>query len=187
MGVMPDVTKTVSMDFKKAGDSIYMVGESFAEVGGSEYLKHRGFIGNSVPKVDAKKSRNTMELLSKATAAGLVRACHDCSDGGLGVALAEMAFAGALGASVALKEVPLGGAFTRDDFVLFSESNCRFLVEVSEDKRREFEGTMKGAKFARIGEVTSSAKVEISGLKGQTVVSAPIGDLKEAWQKPLRW
>ena len=187
MGVMPDVTKTVSMDFKKAGDSIYIVGESFAEVGGSEYLKHRGFIGNSVPKVDAKKSRNTMELLSKATAAGLVRACHDCSDGGLGVALAEMAFAGALGASVALIDVPLGEAIARDDFVLFSESNSRFLVEVSEDKRQEFESTMKGTRFARIGEVTASGRVEVSGLKGQTVVSAPIGDLKESWQKPLRW
>ncbi len=117
----------------------------------------------------------------------MVRACHDCSDGGLGVAVAEMAFAGALGASVAVKDVPLGEAVARDDFVLFSESNSRFLVEVSEDKRREFESTLKGVKFSRIGEVTTSARVEISGLKGQTVVSAPIGDLKEAWQKPLRW
>ncbi len=128
-----------------------------------------------------------MELLSKATAAGLVRACHDCSDGGLGVALAEMAFAGGLGASAALKDVPLGEAITRDDFILFSESNSRFLVEVSDGKRGEFEKTMKGSRFAKIGEVTGSRRLEVSGLKGRKVISAPVIELKEAWQKTLRW
>ena len=187
MGVMPDVTRAVSMDFKEAGDSIYVVGDSYAELGGSEYFKHKGFLGNSVPKVDATKSRNTMDLLSRATAAATVRACHDCSDGGLGVALAEMAFAGGLGASVALGQVPTGETIVRDDFILFSESNSRFLVEVGEDKRREFERAMKGARFARIGEVTDSGRVEIVGLDGRKVVNAPVGELKEAWQKPLRW
>ena len=187
MGIMPDVTKAISMDFKTAGDSVYIVGESFAELGGSEYFKHRGFLGNTVPKVDAKKSKNSMDLLSKATAAGLVRACHDCSDGGIGVAVAEMAFAGGLGASIALKQVPLGESVTRDDFVLFSESNGRFVVEVTEERRRDFESTMRGARLARIGEVTGSGRLEITGLGGEKIVSARIGDLKEAWQKPLRW
>jgi phosphoribosylformylglycinamidine synthase len=83
--------------------------------------------------------------------------------------------------------VPTGEAIVRDDFVLFSESNSRFLVEVSEDKRRDFETVMKGARFARIGEVTASGRVEIVGLDGRKVVSVPVGELKEAWQKPLRW
>jgi phosphoribosylformylglycinamidine synthase subunit PurSL len=187
MGIMPDVSKAVSMDFKDTGDSIYCVGVTSAELGGSEYFKLKGFVGNRVPRVDARKSRDAMEKLSKATADGLVRACHDCSDGGIGVALAEMAFAGGLGASVSLASLPLSETMTRDDFVLFSESNSRFVVEVSASNRAAFEKTMSGTATALIGEVTGSGRLDISGLKGDRVVSAPVGELKDAWQKTLRW
>ncbi len=187
MGVMPNVKTTVSMDFKESGNAIYVVGNSFAELGGSEYFRLKGFTGNRVPRVDAAKARHTMELLSQATAAGLVRSCHDCSDGGLGVAVAEMALAGGLGASVSLGDVPVGEAVERDDFLLFSESNSRFVVEVSGDKRSSFEKTMKGAVCARIGEVNESGRLEVSGLTGQRIISAPVSEFKEAWQKPLRW
>ncbi|MFH1925782.1 MAG: phosphoribosylformylglycinamidine synthase subunit PurL, partial [Chloroflexota bacterium] len=108
ISVMDDVSRAISMDFKQAGDFIYIVGSTQCEVGGSEYLKAKGFTGNSVPRVDPQKSRQLMESLSAATRKGLVRACHECSEGGIGVAVAEMAFAGGLGASINLKEVPLG-------------------------------------------------------------------------------
>jgi phosphoribosylformylglycinamidine synthase II len=187
MGVMPDVNRAVSMDFKKPGNTIYVVGSTQAELGGSEYYKHKGFVGNEVPRVDARKARLTMELLSRATAAGLVRACHDCSDGGLGVAIAEMAIGGGLGATVALKDVPCGGVVSRDDFLLFSESNSRFLVEISPESRFGFEQAMADAVCARIGEVTASGHLEVAGVAGQRVISAPVSELKDAWQQPLRW
>jgi phosphoribosylformylglycinamidine synthase len=187
IGIMPDVTRAVSMDLKQPGDLIYVVGDTFAELGGSEYLKQKGFTGNSVPKVNPEQARKAMECLSRTTAGGLVRACHDCSDGGLGVAMAEMAFAGGLGVSIDLKGVPLGESITRDDFVLFSESNSRFLVEVTPEQQADFEKIMKGSTFSVIGRVTGQDTLEITGLNGQRVVSADISVLKESWQKPLKW
>jgi phosphoribosylformylglycinamidine synthase len=98
-----------------------------------------------------------------------------------------MAFAGGLGASINLKEVPLGESIDRDDFILFSESNSRFIVEVSPEKKDAFEKELKGVLFALIGQVTDEPKLEVYGRKGNTVVSISIDELKEAWQKPLRW
>jgi phosphoribosylformylglycinamidine synthase len=98
-----------------------------------------------------------------------------------------MAFAGGLGAVVHLKDVPLGEPMKREDFILFSESNSRFLVEVAAEKQAEFEKTMKGSSYAKIGRVTDSAVLEVIGLSGQKVVTAAIDDLKESWQRPLRW
>ena len=187
IGVMDDVSRAISMDFKQAGDFIYIVGSTRCELGGSEYLKTRGLVGNSVPEVEPQQSKNLMERLSAATGKGLVRACHDCSEGGIGVAVAEMAFAGGLGASINLKEVPLGEPIDRDDFILFSESNSRFIVEVPPDKKDKFEKEMKGTPFALIGRVSSETGLEVHGRKGDSVVSISIDELKEAWQKPLRW
>ena len=91
------------------GNFIYIIGVTKSELGGSAYFLTRGAIGNNVPTVDAVQAKVLMEKLSRATARRLVRACHDCSEGGIGVALAEMAFAGGLGAKIDLKKVPLGG------------------------------------------------------------------------------
>jgi len=187
IAVMDDVSRAISMDFKQAGDFIYIVGSTRCELGGSEYLKTRGFIGNSVPEVDPQRSKQVMHSLSTATGKGLVRACHDCSEGGIGVAVAEMAFAGGLGASINLKEVPLGEPIDRDDFILFSESNSRFIAEVSPDKKEAFEKAMAGVPFALIGRLMNEPRLEVYGRKGDGIVSISINELKEAWQKPLRW
>jgi phosphoribosylformylglycinamidine synthase len=187
VGVMNDTSHALSMDFKQPGDLVYIIGPTYNELGGSEYLATHGLIGNSVPKVDPQRARETMEKLSQATGKGIVRACHDCSDGGLGVALAEMAFAGGLGAAVDLKAVPLAGPISRDDFILFSESNSRFLVEVAPENREEFERVMGGVSLAAIGQVIESGMLKVRGLDGREIVNLPISDLKEAWQKPLRW
>ncbi|MBA7617190.1 Phosphoribosylformylglycinamidine synthase subunit PurL [subsurface metagenome] len=139
-----------------------------------------------MPGVDPQRARGLMDKLSEASGRGLVRACHDCSDGGIGVAVAEMAFAGGLGADIGLASVPLGEALGRDDFILFSESNSRFLVEVAPENAAEFERVMGGAVFGAIGRVTGSDKLEITGVGGRKTAVA-IADLKEAWQRPLRW
>jgi phosphoribosylformylglycinamidine synthase II len=187
IGVTEDVSRAVSMDFKQAGDLIYTVGATHNELGGSEYYKIHGFTGNIVPKVNPHQGKRIMERLSLATSRGLVRACHDLSEGGLGVAISEMAFAGGLGALVHLKTVPLGESISRDDTILFSESNSRFLVEVAPESETEFREVMKGISFATIGQVTDSKMLEIYGLNSQRIMSVSISKLKEAWQKPLRW
>jgi phosphoribosylformylglycinamidine synthase len=187
ISVMEDVNRAVSMDLKKAGDLIYIAGTTQDELGGSEYFRTRGFIGNNVPKVNPQLGKRLMDSLSLATGKGLVRACHDCSDGGIGVAIAEMAFAGGLGATISLKSVPLGEPVDRDDYILFSESNSRFLVEVTPESKDEFEQVMSGTSMAAIGQVTDSEVLEVYGVDGRKVVATPIIELKEAWQSPLRW
>jgi phosphoribosylformylglycinamidine synthase II len=187
IGVMKDVNHAVSMDFKQASNLIYIIGATYHELGGSAYFALHGAVGNSVPRVNPQAARELMDRLSTATASGLVRACHDLSDGGLGVALAEMAFAGGLGATVNLGIVPLGEPIDRDDLILFSESNSRFLAEVAPQDRAEFERVMSGARFANIGQVTDTGLVEIYGVAGNKILAEPISELKEAWQRPLRW
>jgi len=187
IGIMEDLSRAISMDFKKAGDLIYIVGTTQNELGGSAYFKAYGFVGDSVPKVNPMLGKELMNRLSMATGKGLVGACHDLSEGGIGVALAEMAFAGGLGARISLESVPFGEPIDRDDFILFSESNSRFLVEVSPENKGEFEAIMNGTSFAAIGRVTDSEALEVYGRDGQKVVSMPISELKEAWQRPIRW
>ena len=117
----------------------------------------------------------------------MVKACHDCSEGGIGVAVAEMAFAGGLGAEIKVKSIPVTEKIDRDDFILFSESNSRFIVEVAPKNKDKFQKILQGVSFANIGTVNDSGKLEVFGLNGKKVVSESINDLKEAWQKPLRW
>jgi phosphoribosylformylglycinamidine synthase len=187
MGIVEDVKRSVSMDFKQAGDLIYVIGETKNELGGSAYLDTKGFVGNSVPKVEPVKAKELMEKLSQASEKGLVKACHDCSEGGIGVAVAEMAFAGGLGAEIKIKSIPLAEKISRDDFILFSESNSRFVVEIAPENKDKFEKTLRGVSFASIGTTNETGKLEVFGLTGKRVVSELISDLKEAWQKPLRW
>jgi phosphoribosylformylglycinamidine synthase II len=187
VAVMDNVERAVTMNCKQEGDLIYIIGTTWNELGGSQYYSIHGYVGNRVPRVNSKKGKRLMDALSAVMKKGLVRACHDLSEGGIGVAAAEMAFAGGLGMVIHLREVPLGEAMNRDDYVLFSESNTRFLVEVAPEDRHQFENMMTGIDFAAIGQVTSKEKLEVYGLNGQMVLSALIAELKEAWQRPLRW
>jgi phosphoribosylformylglycinamidine synthase subunit PurSL len=187
IGVLEDVNKAVSMDLKVIGDSIYIVGQTGNDLGGSEYFALHNAKGNNSPKVEAQQAKKIMDTLSSAIDQGLARACHDCSEGGLGVALAEMAFAGGLGATVYLKNVPRTGPIYRDDFILFSESNTRFLVEVAAEAEPAFIEMMKEIPTAPIGHVSQEEYLEVHGLNSQVVFRTPLSDLKEAWQKPLRW
>jgi phosphoribosylformylglycinamidine (FGAM) synthase-like enzyme len=100
------------------------------------------------------------------------------------VALAESAFSGGLGAQISLAKLNLE-AVDRDDVALFSESPCRFLLSVSADNSDRLEETLKGFPVARVGGVMATQRVEVTGLKGATVASADISELKENWQAPL--
>ncbi len=184
IGVVPDVRLVVSVDVKGPGDSVYIVGRTFNELGGSEYYKVKGFLGRNVPKVRKARARKTFRAMTKAIDLGLVKACHDLSEGGLAVAAAEMAFAGGYGIELHLQKVPRKNLH-RNDFVLFSESNSRFLVEVSQEAKSEFEAVMKGTAFAEIGRVTKSPRFCVYGLRGNLIVDASINDLLTCWKRTL--
>ncbi|RJP29657.1 MAG: phosphoribosylformylglycinamidine synthase subunit PurL [Candidatus Omnitrophota bacterium] len=189
IAVMQDVSKAVSMYLKKPGNLVYIVGETFNELGGSHYYDILGYVGNTVPKVDVIKAKKTFVALSKAASSGLVESIHDCSDGGLAVSCAEMSFAGNLGMRVFLSEAPFNNSKARlsNDCVLFSESNSRFIVEVSRENQKAFEKTLKGIVYGLIGCVTKEGILEVHGLDGKTCIRASVDELKTAWKEPLQW
>jgi phosphoribosylformylglycinamidine synthase len=182
LGIVPDIRQAVSMDAKAAGDSIYIVGQTLKELGGSEYYRLSGSLGNSVPKTAIKSAKQIFASITKAIDLSLVRACHDLSEGGLAVAIAEMAFSGGYGAELDLRAVPRK-AVNRDDFLLFSESNSRFLVEVPDRARSEFEDVMREKPFARIGCFTERPRVSVFGINGRVIIDTPISDLQASWKR----
>ena len=184
MGKIDDVRKAITMDAKRPGDLVYILGETFNELGGSEYYAMRGYIGNKVPKVHATRAKHLYQRLNEGVQEYLIASCHDCSDGGLGVALAETAFAGGLGMKIDLGKVPATGA-DRDDLLLFSETQSRFVVTISPDKKDAFEEVFGGIVYGLLGEVTSAEVFSVIGLKGKEIIRADIQDLKDAWKRPL--
>jgi phosphoribosylformylglycinamidine synthase II len=185
IGVTPDIRRTVSMELKQPGNSIYIVGKSFPELGGSHYYQLKGFLGNSVPKVRVEQAKKTMDLVTEAIDKGYLRSCHDLSEGGLAVASAEIAFSSGYGLELDLKKVPRTEDMPRNDFILFSESNSRFLVEVTEKHRDTFEKLMKGAVCAEVGRVKKEGYLSVIGLDGKQVVHADLDELRKRWQGVL--
>ncbi|ORJ53712.1 phosphoribosylformylglycinamidine synthase subunit PurS [Geothermobacter hydrogeniphilus] len=185
IGRIEDVRRAVSMDVKRPGDLVYLLGVTRDELGGSEYYAAHGELGRNVPKVDAGYALDLYKRLNRAQRQGLVASCHDLSDGGLGVALAEKAFAGGFGIRADLTavrtDVPL-----RDDTLLFSESQSRLLVSVHPELRDDFEAVFAGTDCALIGEVTEDGRLEVTGTDGRVLIDSRIEDLKQAWQAPLR-
>jgi phosphoribosylformylglycinamidine synthase len=186
ISVMEDVRRAVSMDLKRPDSLLYVVGETFEEFGGSHYYDILKAAGGVVPQVDFKRSLRLMEKLAAATAKGLVLSAHDCSEGGLAVALAEMCLAGGRGGNIFAADVPARAKARRDDVVLFAESNTRFVVEVARDRQKPFERSMKGVALGLVGCVCETPELKIYGVKGTLVLQAECRRLKEAWQRPLR-
>ena len=182
VAVMDDVNRAVSMDVKQPGDVVYVLGDTRDEMGGSEYLALRGQLGDTVPKVDPEKARPMYERLAATMAQGLVASCHDCSDGGLGVALAESAFAGGYGMDVDITAVGVDSNIV----ALFSESQSRFVVTVPQAHAAAFEAALEGSPVTRLGEVIPEETFKLTGMNG-AAVNVGLAELKEAWQRPLRW
>lgn len=186
MGVVPDVERAVTMDAKSAGDIVYVLGQTFDELGGSHYYMIGGARGNRVPEVNVETALKLYRALYKAIQDGLAASCHDCSEGGVAVAAAESAFAGGLGIRLEIGKVPVAGNLD-DAKILFSESNSRFVVTVNPQKAQAFEATLAGLPFARVGEVTADNRFVAIGKDGKPAIDIDIDKLKEAWQMPLRW
>ncbi len=203
MGQVDDVQECVSMDFKEAGNAIYLVGATKNELGGSHLSLARDWVGGRVPTLDLELAKKVYDFVYRAIRAQFggqgrsVRAVHDLSEGGLAVALAECAFAGGLGADVALDAIDLSDddaslpgvdpSSVKDYVKLFSESNTRFLIEVAKGAEQGFENECKASSvpFARLGQVVDSKKLTVKAFDGGVLIDADIDDLKRRWQKPF--
>ncbi|MEM8945017.1 MAG: phosphoribosylformylglycinamidine synthase subunit PurL [Planctomycetota bacterium] len=189
MGQVEDVSQCVTMDLKSAGNLLYLVGNTFDELGGSHFALVNDLIGGHVPMVNAELAKTTFANLHTAIKQGLARSCHDLSEGGLVVAAAEMAFAGDVGATIDLGDVPIAAASLSDAAKLFAESNTRFLCEVAPESKAAFENTLgELVPHACIGETTAEQTLIVqSGTSGDTIVEASLSELKTAWLTPLNW
>jgi phosphoribosylformylglycinamidine synthase len=197
MGRVPDIRKCVTMDLKEPGNVLFLAGLTRFELGGSHWALLHDERGGRVPRVDPTLGRPLFLAVHAAIMRGLVRACHDLSEGGMAVALAEMALAGGLGANVSLEGVPREQTAAHDTVLLFSESPTRFLLEVRPADAAELMRLFDGLALGRLGTVSGPAgdsqpqanppRLTVRGLDGTTRIDATVVQLKTAWQQPLRW
>ena len=164
------------MDLKGPGNLLYLIGETKDEMGGSHYNLVNCLTGGKVPTVDTDMAPRIFRALHQTLKQGLVLSCHDLSEGGLAVAAAEMAFAGGVGVEI---EVASDGVAA-----LFSESNTRFLIEVSLKHRVLLESIFANLPHTCIGKTIVAATMDIV-VGGTRIVTASLTKLKSDWQSPL--
>jgi len=183
VGIVKDVRKVVSSDLKKDGNSLYLVGETTRELGGSEYYRILNLDNGISPKVNPEKTKKDMNSLLKAMDSSLVASCHDLSEGGLLVAMTEMALGGDLGLEIDLSTIPDLGTdpkHPRTDLKLFSESNGRWLVEVDSKDEKEFNSVVNATK---IGTVIKEKEIKISD--SETNLNLHLDELRVEWNSAI--
>ncbi len=183
MGIVPDVTQAVTMDLKQAGDFLFVVGDTRAELGGSHFrlVGETAAEGNYNPPQPAFEPLRRLKALHKAMQAGLVQACHDCSKGGVVVAMAEMCIAGSWGLEAQLMRIPRDwhANYSADEVMLFSESLTRFLVEVRPEDEAAFREIMASVPHECVG-VIGGDRLKINGRTGEPLLMATVAEMKEA-------
>ncbi|HED66307.1 MAG TPA: phosphoribosylformylglycinamidine synthase, partial [Planctomycetes bacterium] len=183
---VPDASGARTMDLKCAGNRLVLVGATGAELGGSHYLAGLGLEGGSVPRPDLATAPALLRALHAAMRDGLVESAHDLSEGGLAVAVAEMAFAGDLGARIDLASVPVRGEFSDgfdpDTTRLFSESTTRFLLEVAPERLDALLAALSPHPAAAVGEVTAATRLRIDGVDCTPRIDLPLADLLAAYR-----
>ena len=192
LGQMDDVNLAVSMDLKEPGNAIYLVGETLNEMGGSHFGMVHNIDKGFVPQLNLQLAPKLFSALHQAMTEQRIRSCHDLSEGGLAVSLAEMTFSGGLGAKIDLREIlsqsihHIETALEQDCMLLFSESNSRFLIEVRERDCSHVEEIFHDLPLYRLGEVTDNSQLHVVGTEGNFVIEDSLVNLKEAWQSPLK-
>jgi phosphoribosylformylglycinamidine synthase len=175
---MNDVRQAVTSDFKAAGDLIYQLGETYDEMGASEFYHLYEQLGETVPIVRPKAAKKLYEKVMLANQQRLIQSSHDLSDGGLGVALAECTFGNELGCKIDLDPIDLGLNLPAK---LFSESHSRFVVSVCPEDQAEFESIL-GKRATLIGYVTIESRFQVKSNK-EVVIDLPTKDLLKAWSE----
>lgn len=180
VGLITDVDHITTQDFKHEGDAIILLGETFAELGGSEYQKlATGSISGRPPQIDLNKEAAVQKLVLAAIRKGLVKSAHDLSEGGLGVALAESCFGKEIGAEVALESA------LRPDVLLFSETQSRILLSTAQEQAEAVLtlAAELGVPAKVIGKTGgSSLVVKVNGVEA---INASIQEVKAAWKDAI--
>ncbi|WP_339158545.1 phosphoribosylformylglycinamidine synthase subunit PurL [Paenibacillus sp. FSL W8-0186] len=177
VGLVHDTDHITTQGFKAEGDVVFLLGETYAELGGSEFqaVVH-GVTEGRPPALDLNVEKKLLDGVLAAIQKGLVQSAHDLSEGGLAVALAESCISGGLGAKVDF------ATELRPDFALFSESQSRILLSAAPDKAAELEQLIAsyGVPVQKIGQVTGD-KLEIS-VNARSVLARPVSELKQVWE-----
>jgi phosphoribosylformylglycinamidine synthase len=184
IGVVNDVSKTVSIDVKFPGDLIYILGETYDELGASEYYSMHGYIGNNVPKVNAKKNKKIYQILTRCINQEIISSVISVNRGGLAVALIKTAMAGMLGINISLKN--LSGKTSRDDFALFSESQGRIIVSINPKNKKQFEKIMKGSVCKQIGKVINTDMIRIKGKDNKLIVNLKLQSALKTYKSTFK-
>jgi phosphoribosylformylglycinamidine synthase len=169
VGVVPDVTKTISLDVKIAGDLLYILGETNNEMAGSEYLAMMKNEGGLAPKVDTHKNYKLYKSVFNCNQQDLIASAISINRGGLVTALTKTLIAGGLGAEINLTDVP--GNWKENYQALFSESQGRILVSVAPRNAEKFEQMINGNAFAKIGKVINKPTLTIIDKNDKKIVN----------------
>ena len=189
IGVMKDAKKAVSIDLKFADDLIYVIGDTYEELGGSEYFAYlsdklkKEYVGNIVPAVDGEKNKKLYKAFSKCSDSGIVSSAISIGGGGLAVALAKSSIAGKLGVEITLEKMK---NVSSDDFALFSESQGRILVSVDPKNKEKFEEILKGNPFTLIGKVSTDEKIRISGRNKKEIVNINVDEALKSYKSTFK-
>jgi phosphoribosylformylglycinamidine synthase II len=178
-GLVSDLRKAVTSDFKAVGNHLYLLGRSAPALGGSLFARRRKWSGLALPPTDPALLRRMGERLLGAIEHGWVRAVHDVSDGGLAVTLPEMAFGGGVGFRVGLEATGLKGP----GLALVAEGGSRWVVEVAEESGAVFEKAMRGVPLAHLGEVVN--RDGAFEWRGETLANVDLLRLYDRWRAGL--
>jgi phosphoribosylformylglycinamidine synthase len=184
IGIIEDVLKTISIDIKFPYDLIYVLGETKNELGGSEYFALNKSVGNNIPKVNALKNKKLYQSFFQAAKKEIVSSAISITRGGLGVALAKIALAGKLGIEISLNNLP--GQVSRNDFILFSESQGRILATINPKNKKLFEKIMKGSSIKQIGQVINNQQLIIKGLDNKTIINLSLEKIEKAYKSVFK-
>ncbi|WP_018753698.1 phosphoribosylformylglycinamidine synthase subunit PurL [Paenibacillus sanguinis] len=177
VGLVHDTDHITTQGFKAEGDVVFLLGETKAELGGSEFQSViHGLVEGRPPQLDLAIEKKLLDAVLAAIQGGMVHSAHDLSDGGLGVALAECCISGSLGARVDLTSE------LRADVLLFSESQSRILLSAAPEQADALQQLIegKGVPVARIGQV-GGAELSIS-VNETPALSRPVEQLKRTWE-----
>jgi phosphoribosylformylglycinamidine synthase len=178
-----DVRRALTINFKEAGNPVFLAGTSLRGLGGAVYGEVRACANNAVPALDMRAAVKLYAAIAKAMKAGCVTAAHDVSQGGLAVTLAEMAFSGGLGAEIDLTPAAREAGLTPVE-LLFGESPARLVLEVAKDRETEFRRLVKGLPVAEVGRVNEEPELSLHD-GGEHLLTAGLAALKTSWKKEL--
>ncbi|MDH3853552.1 MAG: phosphoribosylformylglycinamidine synthase subunit PurL [Nitrosopumilus sp.] len=186
IGVLGLIDKKPSIPQKiSQNDCLVIVGDTKDELGGSEFFEYvHKFVGGKCPTVNFENSRKNMKSVLNIIENNLVKSVHDCSKGGLAIAVSELCMTNEMGCKVSLEKVP--GEKLAVDRILFSESHSRYLLVFEKKNLKQVESLLKKGKvsFKQIGQFGGDKIQFTNGT--QPVINLRVDKAQKTWSNLLR-